>query len=230
VGDLKHVTESQAHTRPGSPECHFITPLQVPPEAADLLRRMLVTDPAERADVATVMGHPWFRRGLDPRLAGLNDALLAGRGPRPAAVRSCATSDEVRSTSAERSVMRVAGPKACALGWRWVSLILWNVLPDAQGGLIWLRVRLWECAASGLTAWRRRRWSRLSLEQRGVTLPLMCRAGLGDDRDAVLPQAAPPGPAAAHAPPPHRVDADPVALVAARHPTPCRHRRRCGFT
>ena len=63
---------------------------------------MLVTDPAERADVATVMAHPWFRRGLDPRLAGLNDALLAGRGPRPSVVRSCSTTDEVRRVYATR--------------------------------------------------------------------------------------------------------------------------------
>ena len=81
------------------------SPRQISPEAADLLRRMLVTDPAERADVAAVMGHPWFRRDLDPRLAGLNDALLADRGPRPSGVRSCATSDEVRSTPARRCRM-----------------------------------------------------------------------------------------------------------------------------
>ncbi len=69
--------------------------LQASPQAADLLARMLVTDPDERADVAAVMTHPWFRRGLDPRLAGVNDALLAEHRTWPLLCRSCATSDEV---------------------------------------------------------------------------------------------------------------------------------------
>jgi hypothetical protein len=58
---------------------------------------MLVTDPAERADVAAVMAHPWFRRELDPRLAAVNDALLAEHSTWPLLCRSCATSNEVRA-------------------------------------------------------------------------------------------------------------------------------------
>ena len=75
---------------------------QASSEAADLLSRMLVTDPAERADVASIMAHPWFRRDLDPRLAGLNDALLAEHATWPLLCRSCATSNEVRASEQRR--------------------------------------------------------------------------------------------------------------------------------
>ena len=69
---------------------------QASAEAADLLRRMLVTDPAERVDVAAVMEHSWFQRDLNPRLAALNDALLTEHSTWPLLCRSCATSNEVR--------------------------------------------------------------------------------------------------------------------------------------
>ena len=68
---LGSVSESFHHAR-----CQQTSDL-----AADLIARMLDPNPATRPDAAGVVAHPWFRRGLDPGLAGLNSRLiLAGAG------------------------------------------------------------------------------------------------------------------------------------------------------
>ena len=40
---------------------------------------MLDPNPETRLDAAGVVAHPWFRCGLDPELAGLNNRLILAR-------------------------------------------------------------------------------------------------------------------------------------------------------
>jgi serine/threonine-protein kinase SRK2 len=43
----------------------------------DLVKRLLVRDPAQRATLAEVMRHPWFQEGLSPEVLSFNDPLVA---------------------------------------------------------------------------------------------------------------------------------------------------------
>lgn len=49
--------------RLGWQEAEGALPLQVSPVCADLIARMLVPQPQQRATAAEVMRHPWFRTG-----------------------------------------------------------------------------------------------------------------------------------------------------------------------
>lgn len=51
--------------------------LAVSEPCADLLRGMLVADPARRLTLAQVQAHPWFLEDLPAGVAALNDRLLA---------------------------------------------------------------------------------------------------------------------------------------------------------
>jgi serine/threonine protein kinase len=48
-------------------------------QVADLVRRMLEPDATRRATMSDIFAHPWYRLGLPPALASLNDRLLADR-------------------------------------------------------------------------------------------------------------------------------------------------------
>jgi serine/threonine protein kinase len=43
----------------------------------DLVKRLLVREPAQRATLAEVMRHPWFQEGLSPEVLSFNDPLVA---------------------------------------------------------------------------------------------------------------------------------------------------------
>jgi serine/threonine protein kinase len=45
-------------------------------EAKDLVRRMLVGNPDQRATLQDIMSHPWFARGLSPEVLAFNDPLV----------------------------------------------------------------------------------------------------------------------------------------------------------
>lgn len=49
----------------------------VSPGCKDLVKRLLVRDPAQRATLAEVMRHPWFQEGLSPEVLSFNDPLVA---------------------------------------------------------------------------------------------------------------------------------------------------------
>jgi hypothetical protein len=44
-----------------------------------LVRRMLDPDASSRISMTEVLAHPWYRVGLPPELAALNDRLLVER-------------------------------------------------------------------------------------------------------------------------------------------------------
>ena len=48
-------------------------------ELKDLISKILVADPKERATLAQVSAHPWFQRGLPAGAGSMNDACLALR-------------------------------------------------------------------------------------------------------------------------------------------------------
>ena len=43
----------------------------------DLIKRLLVREPAKRATLNEVMRHPWFQEGLSPEVLSFNDPLVA---------------------------------------------------------------------------------------------------------------------------------------------------------
>ncbi len=57
----------------------MLTLLQVSPECADLIARMLTADPAQRISVPETLGHPWVTRGIG-QLDRLNGGLLTLMG------------------------------------------------------------------------------------------------------------------------------------------------------
>ena len=60
-------------------EYEFPSRKPVSDELKDLISRILVADPKQRATLAQVSAHPWFRRGLPAGAASMNDACLALR-------------------------------------------------------------------------------------------------------------------------------------------------------
>jgi len=54
----------------------FPSHVSVSPEAKDLVGRMLVGDPNERATLQDIMNHPWFAQGLGPEVLAFNDPLV----------------------------------------------------------------------------------------------------------------------------------------------------------
>ena len=54
----------------------FPSHVAVSPEAKDLVGRMLVGDPNERATLRDIMNHPWFAVGLGPEVLAFNDPLV----------------------------------------------------------------------------------------------------------------------------------------------------------
>ena len=76
---------------------------------------MLDPNPETRLDAAGVVAHPWFRRRLDPELAGLNNRLILARaGLTTEAVPSgCLNSAEVCASGVmfgKPSIVECLGP------------------------------------------------------------------------------------------------------------------------
>ncbi|KAI2648464.1 SNF-related serine/threonine-protein kinase [Labeo rohita] len=56
-------------------DCRYTVPNHVSPECKDLISRMLQRDPAKRASLTEIEGHPWLQ-GVDPSPAGYTAAPL----------------------------------------------------------------------------------------------------------------------------------------------------------
>ena len=60
-------------------EYEFPSRKPVSAELKDLISKILVADPRQRATLADVSAHPWFQRGLPAGAGSMNDACLALR-------------------------------------------------------------------------------------------------------------------------------------------------------
>jgi len=47
-------------------------------ECLDMLKRMLVAEPAQRISMAEIKSHKWFTRGMPPGALEMNEFLLQG--------------------------------------------------------------------------------------------------------------------------------------------------------
>jgi hypothetical protein len=52
---------------------HIPSHIKLSPEGHDLLRRVLVADPAQRINVAQIYDHPWYCKNLPPGVKEMND-------------------------------------------------------------------------------------------------------------------------------------------------------------
>lgn len=73
-------------------------------ECRDLIDRMLVKDPQQRATVSEIQRHPWYAKSLSPAALGFNDAIMAEAAAHPP---SASIFEDVRSIVAEaRTLVR----------------------------------------------------------------------------------------------------------------------------
>lgn len=52
---------------------HIPSHIKLSPEGHDLLRRVLVADPAQRINVQQIYNHPWYCKNLPPGVKEMND-------------------------------------------------------------------------------------------------------------------------------------------------------------
>eukprot|EP00798_Chlamydomonas_sp_ICE-L_P011219 gene11219-18846_t len=62
-------------------KAEYTTPVKASEDCADLLTKILVTDPTKRISIEGIKAHPWFCQDLSPRLSSLNTEISLGEGP-----------------------------------------------------------------------------------------------------------------------------------------------------